>query len=430
MTKRTLLVFGALTLAGPAMACLNDRDTTTLADVAGKFPNAVQVITGRFPRNPPLYYEMRIKRITDELKRNPNLLPEYDDIAVACDRVRRDDEAIAWMEKKRSRMLALHTSGDAPNSGDTPWYRYYANNGTFWVHRYMHSAGKRPLSDVEMARSLIQKAIEVYPGAHYGRERFQVYAMDWMLSVAQPLSENAYYASLGQYMVHSSYYENEGASQRGSADRFKATIDGLAGIIVLGAGWESVDMFDGLTEAFRRRQHTPMGALAMLRVDELLHTGKRSAWPGHPLLYYTEVPPAPHSNWRYWSTESNFVRLRKEAEDWQAKRTAYMMQRLTAGRHPDTDPTFWAEYKETPAPRIYNAPWFVKVWWGILNMDFFGAVAVVTIGCILFYFGVRKIAIRTGRNFGFGWGSLLIITLFIWAFIIAILFPVFAKARG
>ena len=419
MTKRTLLIIGALILAGPAWACLNDRDTTTLADVAGKFPNAVQVITGRFPRNPPLYYEMRIKRITDDLKRNPNLLPEYDDIAVACDRVSRDDDAIAWMDKKRARMLALHTAGGAPNSGDTPWYRYYANNGTFWVHRYMHSGGKRPLSAVETAQSLIQKAIEVYPGAHYGRERFQVYAMDWMMS--------ARYESMGECLVRSTYEDHDTSY---NPNRDKSKVDGISGIIVLGAGWESVDMFDGLAEAFRwhRVRNSPIAVLADLRVDELLRAGKRSGWPGHPFLHYSSAPSAPVATHEYWSTESNYVRLRKEAEEWQAKRTAYMMERLQAGRHPNTDPTFWAEYKESPAPPIYNAPWFVRAWWAILNMDFFGAIAVVTIGCILFYLGVRKIAIRTGRNFG--WGSLLIVTLFIWAFLIAILFPMFAKARG
>jgi hypothetical protein len=32
-------------------------------------------------------------------------------------------------------------------------------------------------------------------------------------------------------------------------------------------------------------------------------------------------------------------------EGWQEKRIAYMMDRLTAGRHPDTDPSFWNDFK-------------------------------------------------------------------------------------
>ncbi|HEY3412305.1 MAG TPA: hypothetical protein VGM51_04500 [Armatimonadota bacterium] len=429
MTKRTLLVIGASALAAPSWACLNDRDTTTLADVAGKFPNAVQVITGRFPRNPPLYYEMRIQRITGKLKRNPNLLPEYDDIAVACDRIGRDDEAIAWMEGKRERMLALGKSGDAPDSGDTPWYRYYANNGTFWVHRYMHSAGKRPLSDVENARSLIQKAIEVYPGAHYGRERFQVYAMDWMLNEGTRERSNGYTQEqpLGEYMVERGFSETERPS---GTNRIAATVDGIAGIIVLGAGWESVDMFDALSFAFRYHhvRGAPIGQLATMRVSELLRAGKRSAWPGHPLLHFTVVPPAPAATSTYWSVESNYVRLRKEAEEWQAKRTAYMVVRLQAGRHPDTDPAFWAEYKDAPAPPIYNAPWYVRAWWGLENLGFFAWLIGATVLPTALFIRSRWIASRTGRPSTFSWGTLFALLAFVWL-VALILFPVFAKAR-
>ncbi len=31
-----------------------------------------------------------------------------------------------------------------------------------------------------------------------------------------------------------------------------------------------------------------------------------------------------------------------------------MMGRLTAGRHPDTDPTFWAEYRDAGPPAILD----------------------------------------------------------------------------
>lgn len=45
--------------------------------------------------------------------------------------------------------------------------------------------------------------------------------------------------------------------------------------------------------------------------------------------------------------------LRAEADEWQAQRTAYMMRRLKAGRHPDWDKTFWNEWQEPPAPSLY-----------------------------------------------------------------------------
>ena len=64
-------------------------------------PEVVAVLTGRFERNPPLFYEMRLERVTDHLQSHPEDLAAYDDAGVACDRLGRGDEAISWMEKKR-----------------------------------------------------------------------------------------------------------------------------------------------------------------------------------------------------------------------------------------------------------------------------------------------------------------------------------------
>jgi hypothetical protein len=50
--------------------------------------------------------------------------------------------------------------------------------------------------------------------------------------------------------------------------------------------------------------------------------------------------------------------LRSEAEIWQNARWKYLLPRLHQGKHPDTDPTFWNEWKETAPPKVltYN-PW-------------------------------------------------------------------------
>ena len=46
------------------------------------------------------------------------------------------------------------------------------------------------------------------------------------------------------------------------------------------------------------------------------------------------------------------LKLRAEADAWQAARTAFMMKRLNEGRHPDTDLEFWNGYTEKPAPGL------------------------------------------------------------------------------
>src|SRR3954463_10065567 len=98
--KRTLTAL-ALLLGLPlaVAACLWDRDTP--ADEAKGMPEVVAVLTGRFARNPPLFYEMRLGRVTAQLRDHPDDLNAYDDLAdydnagVACDRLGRGDEAIS-----------------------------------------------------------------------------------------------------------------------------------------------------------------------------------------------------------------------------------------------------------------------------------------------------------------------------------------------
>lgn len=54
------------------VACLWDRDTP--AGEAAGMPEVVAVLTGRFERNPPLFYEMRLSRVTAELQSRPENL--------------------------------------------------------------------------------------------------------------------------------------------------------------------------------------------------------------------------------------------------------------------------------------------------------------------------------------------------------------------
>jgi hypothetical protein len=55
--------------------------------------------------------------------------------------------------------------------------------------------------------------------------------------------------------------------------------------------------------------------------------------------------------------KSEFLRLREEADSWQKDRTDFMMVRLKAGRHPDTDSHFWDGYVSKPAPQIHYPFW-------------------------------------------------------------------------
>jgi hypothetical protein len=94
---------------GRLRACLWDSDT--VATEAQGLADVIRAISGRFERNPPLYYEMRLEFSTRKVKANADDLEAYDDAGVACDRLGRGDEAIVWVERKRARLDAIEARG-------------------------------------------------------------------------------------------------------------------------------------------------------------------------------------------------------------------------------------------------------------------------------------------------------------------------------
>ncbi len=320
-----------LCIAVGARACLWDYDT--LAMEAKGLPDVVQIISGRFERNPPLYYEMRLARVTKEMHTHPENLALYDDAGVACDRLGRDDEALQWMAKKRTRLDKLPQN--APNANDHR-YRYYANIGTFRVHRWLkQGVDRKRIKEVEQARAEIVKAIKINPNAHFGREKVQLAVMDWML---QPiLYDDDVTNDLGNYI------------QYGDVERDKASVKGLLGLFALGNAWESVDIFAALGSLLEEQRQGTVGYLAKLRASELVDQGKGS-------LKYSQQGEALKQRLGLKSSMSHteetvrdgFPKLRQAADTWQAHRTEYMMERLKAGDHPDTNPNFWNGYREVP----------------------------------------------------------------------------------
>jgi tetratricopeptide (TPR) repeat protein len=341
----------------PVTACLNDRDSDEYAaeqsdtgvimpDVAyppptpaptplpsdqRPLPSLIDVITGRFERNPPLYYQMRVQRIEQELGVSARRLPLYDDIAVALDRLGRDDEAIAWIEKKRAR-LELPDAIFEPDLNEH-WYRYYANAGTFWAHRWLHNGANRSrIGEMKHARALIAEAIRRKPDAHFGRERYQLQAMDWIIGLSTRRGAGA-------------------APSLASAVSGSDAVEGLSGLIVLGAAWESVDVFAALAHAIDEKEKRPeLAYFAYLRSQELLRSGRRSLTGYHGedarLLVASALLPGGVFGNDSLRAKEHYSRLRANAEGWQKNRTAFLLARLRAGRHPDTDPAFWEGYSE------------------------------------------------------------------------------------
>jgi tetratricopeptide (TPR) repeat protein len=354
MKRRNLLTsMVALSLmAKTASACLNDRDSDSLVQDNKGLPDTIWVIAGRFERNPPLYYEMRIARVKKEIAENPQLLPLYDDIAVAYDRLHDDDAAIAWMEKKGAQLERVAPKEDLSSPDyKEHWYRYHANIGTFYAHRWLKTKDRDHLGDMQKGHDHIARGLEIKPNAHFAREPYQLLAMKWILSGAKE--------PFGQYLM--GYHEEknvEKLQQLVELSKGTKIVEGVSGLIVLGAAWESVDMFTLLASALRRNRHHKVGYLAQLRVVELQKNGRQSLSGDE-----TAINGKPAMNISAWSLtgretlEAQYKMLRADAEAWHKERTDYMMARLKTGKHPDTHSDFWSEYKERPKPSL-EVPWY------------------------------------------------------------------------
>jgi hypothetical protein len=101
----------------------------------------------------------------------------------------RSGEAIRWIELKR-KQLAPFSAKDKPLREH--WYRYYANGGTFWAHRWIRNGANRAkINEMKTAASMIKRAIQMKPNAHFGREKYQLKAMQWIISPPPVKSSSA-----------------------------------------------------------------------------------------------------------------------------------------------------------------------------------------------------------------------------------------------
>ena len=156
ITKQVFCVAGVMVVAHVAAACLWDYDT--LAMEKRVFPEALDLMTGKFLRHSAKYYEWRILDRTEALKRRPASLTLYDDLAVAYDKTGQNDKAIEVILKKAALKPRLYSTE--------------ANLGTFYIHS----------GQFEKGLEHIKKAIEINPDAHFGREIYQKRLVEYVLS--------------------------------------------------------------------------------------------------------------------------------------------------------------------------------------------------------------------------------------------------------
>jgi tetratricopeptide (TPR) repeat protein len=345
-----LNLFGAHAVLG----CAWDRDTALAEarlarDAKGRF-DVIAAIVGIFDRNPPLYYQMRLERVRKEIKSQPDNLGLYDDAGVACDRLGKSDEAIEWMNQKQRQMDRLEKGVSSQDR-----YRQLANLGTFYAHRWI----KRPdcfdkREDLEKAIQYVNKAIVENPAAHFNREVYQLAFLKWLNAAGRDKGDpKSPLQPMGRFFEVVTQMQRERNKPMEPMD----ACDGLAGLVQLGAAWESTDVFVLLTEGLNRADKWSMAELAQMRVQELIRAGKGSVYPA---AYYKSrvredrVIPPHVTEAGVSQLERFFNEARDAVKKREAERAAYMKVRLEQGQHPDTNVDFWKDWQEPVMPRYPN----------------------------------------------------------------------------
>jgi hypothetical protein len=325
-------------------ACLWDRDT--LAMEAEQYPGITEIITGRFDRYPDLYYEMRLERVSLQLKESPGDLSLYDDAGVACDRLGRHDEAILWMSRKRTVLDTL----DSPDNEHE--YRYLANLGTFHIHRWLsEGADRTDMQDTMRARDLIAAAMDLNPEAHFGRERYQLLAIEWLIGLDE------YQDGESQTILHRiPKYRNPHGTSRNELTGlgYDDAVEGLTGLIALGNAWRSLDVPNALAYALSDRGDHILAMVCMQRLNELYESGARSLNPDFNYTLLGRVPGSYEVEPEYGAQiDAWYLQARSESQGHTARRDAYLLNRLEDGEHPDTHPEFWRDWIESTSPPAF-----------------------------------------------------------------------------
>ena len=340
-----------------ATTCIWDSDT--LADELRGIPDAFSLISGRWVRHSDAYYRARLANLPALLDKAPARLALYDDLAVAHEYLGDDAKAIEVMRRKGKQLAKT------PNKEQQ--YRYHANLGTFYAHAALRG---RLAKGFERALSELDKALEINPEAHFGRERFQVDLIRYALAAKQDptLWTKHSFLTWSGYQIEKRYWSGRmartsfTAKHREIAKKKKATwqqaYTAVAGMLRFG-GIEGGELYRCLGDLFMIRQDLHLAWWAYRRAEER----------GHPAR--AQLAVARKSIERHWRETKKHVRaarslqvpteriygsVRANAKAWRAAFAKAEARAIEAKRDVSKDEQLRALVNEAdrlvPAPKI------------------------------------------------------------------------------
>ena len=328
--KKLVGVLLLLTLSvATAFACTWDYDTVP-EELKG-VPDVVDAVVGRLAINPPLYYEVRLKRVVEEMKTHPENLDLYDNAGVAADKLGDTDAAIAWMEKKAEQIKTSKLNAESLKDHQ---YRYHANLGTFYAHKWAKQKDRTDFNLLKKGIAELETAVKINPDAHFGREIVQIEFLKLFMLKSPQASE---FDNMERQDSWKSFVNRVGGEK---------VSKGLIGMMLLGSGAESPDaMFAlgiGSINSYNGSRRSVLSLFVEKRIKELGGQSK--------MALFDEGGTGISAGIAYYKEDATtaYDELRKNAKEYRKNRDDFMIAKLNKGQHPDTDPSFWNGYQETP----------------------------------------------------------------------------------
>ncbi len=319
---RVRLIAMLLLLAAPAAACIWDYDT--LRDEQRGLPDVAAVLVGKVERHSDFFYEQRIERMREHLAEQPDDLDAIDNLAVAHEKLGDFDRAIDLLtpivEANPERYTAL------------------ANLGTFHLHRYLKHGSS---ADLNIGITFIERAIEVNPDAHFGREKYQLALAEHIRdgkpgSFVMPMLLGPRYDELlNEPEELARVMEGVLRGRNVSGDEIDQAVAGIVGMIRFGTG-TSPHLFEALGDLLAARGDKHLAVRSYLRAREL---GQAEAGDIDALLEQIHGEPSEAD------VAADLAKERQQADAWVTAFRSYEDDLIRQGGNP-TEAGFYDAFYE------------------------------------------------------------------------------------
>lgn len=359
-------------LASALAPCIWDYDT--LNQERSRFPSALELITGEFPRHSAAYYRWRIEDRSTRLKAGEDDPQLYDDLAVAHSKLGDNEKAIEWMDTKEVKHPGM--------------YETQANIGTFHLH-----AG-----NLDQGIEHIARAIEINPEAHFGREIYQELLARYILEqrggadfTTLPLQVAAI-SPLGKSTrgYWDFVLEQRNIAKDGIEEELERAVRGVTGMLRFGNHDSPIllEILSDLMLVDRAKDAKRLAARALLKASyEVDSEASRGAYREKArVALQTQTPsPSEDENITLEQVEATFADELADADHWWAGLEA--RERFWIENGADVDGRFADKYFTTKSPVLDEGR---ERYVTVNNYGLFTACVLIVVGLIYLVTLVRK----------------------------------------